>query len=818
MWAAAVGAMAAAAFAKVDPDLAFDALPQPYALIVELLEEAILQQVEEHIERGSSKRIGAEEGVAKGSDPREHGLRQAGCNGRLGIDGRITCAHVEPRNARRLVVGTSLGEILLIDVVLQQVVKQKQVGSSEGSEAVKCVVFTSDAVHHVAAKLRPRIVVALSASPQLAVYEVHDQQFGADLRRCCSIQVHDADGRDAADHEEGGPVVEQLQAVGTYRGTWVVVLLSNRAVHCFLCPTIVSEAQHADGARDYVLKNPIMEENEDSMEDVRGGGGSEMEECLHIGTPTYTLIVPSLAPLRGLPEPDLSSLRLSLLTTRPTGAARVSSQVPSFAFLHSSDSTHLLAYALPAPRPAQGAAGRSTEEILKDSKPAPSRIEEPEAPQSLGTRRHWAMPSKISASAASQKGGVFAVGTVRGGIALASVAAGPSLHTSLPGHYGMVTALAFHADNLLISAGADGWVQHYDVRSNTVLARHFSTPPPEGLAAPPPAVCVASSQSLPLAYTLDAAGNLRLHDLVRGSKVARLYCMPADMLDSTFPSVSDEESRVPRDMLATANGLCVLCEAQPTVQVPPATASSDGKEPVHGDGGGADEEVVPEGQVTSCVALFNQEQLLGDVYPALANCGKDSQKELFSILTAEALQQGQLVDVSFAAEEPTQLPEAAKTKQSGTSRKSLATSSRRMSFAAEPRKSVAAAPRKSIAAGATAATGKSISAAPGSADANDATNLGALTAENLRRVLGVARDGSLASLATLPGAGAPSVPAGGAGGGLALAAARQHQAHAVPESWSAAAKRQLRVEAGGGGSRQVRCLRRIDQLRKAIDD
>lgn len=740
------------------PDFGLDELPEPYGFVADLFEDEVLQRVDDRIVAHV-----VESGEGSRADQREQ-LRRAAYNAQLHIEGRIVCGCMEAKGAWILAVATSHAKVVLIDTAMHQVIAQE---TFDVGETVRSVVLSSDATRQPApARWFPQLLVALSLVPQIVVYDLHRHAYDTVLQKRCIVCL---DGRAAggagAERSDPGLAAEQVSAVGTHGAKWVIVLLANRTIRCYLCPTSDVAEQGERGENKSQI--PIYEESDEGEEEE---GGEEEEEAetadrarardaaiLRIRTPCYTLALPSFVPMCGLPEPDVTSLSLSVLLPMPLVKGRAVPQVPTFCFVHSSESTRLIAYTIPA----------QTQTF--------SDMPTPEDPTPLHPRRHWTMPSKISASAASIHGGVFAVGTVRGAVALATVCAGPSLHTTLPGHYGRVTALAFFEDDMLISAGEDGWVQLYDVRTNTVLTR-INTPPVLMVGGPapptPPVVKVAVSQDLPLAYTLNAEGDLQLIDMLRGQKIARLSCMPAVELAASGATSAGESPQVPRCFFASTSGLCVVCETpaagDETTGVEGADDETQEEVPPFGEGSECEAEAWNDVKVDSKIIIFDQVASLGVAYQALADCDTVFQKKLFFTATQQELETkrptGSIESDAIA------MTKAKARRPSDAGSSMLVDRSKSPKAAAQP------------------------------------ANVARLSKANLRKVLGGPRD-PLDVANTGKGAEV-----------LATAALGQQRAHAVPESWIAAAKRQLRTEAEGAAIRQLRCQRSLDQLRTSITD
>lgn len=544
----------AASWVKVNPDEAFDSLPQPYRSINDILNE-ILDAVGEQIDAIAGRRRSAEY---------EFALRHVPPTASLTVVGGITCAHAEQKHSGRLVLGTSHGEVVLVDTAKQQIEAQMQACGEE--EAVHRIALVSDGMMHPLLPAPPttgdqpasapprrvstKVVVAGSRSPRIRLLELRKDQYGTSMNLYCEIRVSDEPtSADATDEgvaaSEIRTPVEQLHVRGTYGGLWVVALLNDRSVRCYLCP-LAGHESNKDTRDTNVAERPIIEEDEE-QEEQETGQLLDSEDTVQICTPTYCIALGSLATMPGYPEPNSSELTLSVFSLHPDAVTRTCwLQVPTYCFVTSRKSNVIQCYGMRAIGPTLGAPGRSVETILTEVAPQYQDFKEPDESKTLEPLRRWSLPAKMSAVAVSPNGGIYAVGDLGGAIALASTAAGPALDTMLPGHYATVRALAFHGSQVLVSAGEDAWVHHYCMKTHSILARNLCTPPP----TPPPVSRIAVSQAMPLAFTLDVGGHLRLIDLKRGCKIAR-------------PTLTTEEDQLPgmeraasavMDALASAHG------------------------------------------------------------------------------------------------------------------------------------------------------------------------------------------------------------------------------------------------------------------------
>ncbi|CAL1146515.1 unnamed protein product [Cladocopium goreaui] len=184
--------------------------------------------------------------------------------------------------------------------------------------------------------------------------------------------------------------------------------------------------------------------------------------------------------MRHLPMPELDTITLTVFSPRPRdgayGMGVSAGQVPTLCFASSVESNAILAHFIPSPAPLVAPTGLELDELLMKEIPPHGLLPDPETKQ-LQPRRRWSMPAKTSAVAVAPNGGIFAIGGCQGSLALVNTAAGPSLRTMLPGHYGAINALTFHRagqlkniqnwaagastktlilqDKILVSVGAD---------------------------------------------------------------------------------------------------------------------------------------------------------------------------------------------------------------------------------------------------------------------------------------------------------------------------------------------------------------------------
>jgi len=538
---------------KVDPSAVEDLLPQPYRSIVELFDE-ILDEVNDKIDIFEGQRK---------SEEYESGMLSFNATASVPVAGRITCACSEAKVGNNyMAVGTNSGEVVLIEMSSKgpKVVSQK--GIFAGAEYVNCVALSTEGSFQrpplpklpfidsdELAFNRPEIprkgnkLFAIGEkTPKIYVYDIQKDTFGVELVPNCYIEVPPPP--ESEDKDKPIPPVEQLHVQGTSNGSiWVLTLLPDRSVCAYLVPLaekITGDAK--DGKHGNVADQTIKEADEDEEEDDGQGdhqSGDEFKNALQITTAVYRFQLPEMSPLAGFPEPTLSEVMLSLMITRPEGNKGIG-QVPAYCFVAATSSNALCAYSLRGQAPPTAPAGLTYDQLLKEAAPPLSEVKQPEQSITLCPHRRWTLSSRVSCMASSVGGGILAVGGEHGALALISLGAGPGLTATLEGHYSAVVALGFHRDLTLVSMGADSWVHHYCMKTNTIINRHLCTPPP----TPPPGQAMVVATSMPAALTLDAGGNLRLLDTRQGRKVARATCPQDDPAAPSAPPGETWQKRV----------------------------------------------------------------------------------------------------------------------------------------------------------------------------------------------------------------------------------------------------------------------------------
>lgn len=783
----------AASWEKVNPANSVDFLPQPYRSINKILED-ILQDVGVQIGEIEAKRR---------SEEYEHALRQVNGTGFVAVSGRITAAYTEPHGTPRIVLGTSSGEVLLIDTGKEAVVAQKN--AFDESEAVHCVVLCSDGayaprpwrlgqVEQPLPKPCMKLLVAGTTTPRILVFNVCKETYGMSLKPACAIHApRPPDAGEAG----GAPIVQQLHARGTYDGIWVLALMCNRSIRLFLCP-LGAPVERAAAGGEAVLDKPIMEDEEEDEDRVQSG--EDFAGVLQVSTPTYAFALQSLAPLQGLPEPGLDRVYLTVFAakveTRSIADGTSARLVPLICMASSPDSNVVVGYSVPAPTPLVAPAGLDLDGLLRQAMPPMGELREPKESLALRPRRRWELPAETTSVAASPSGGVFAVGGAKGMLVLIDTAAGLSLRTMLPGHYAAVTGLAFHRCQTLVSVGADSWVHHYSMQDNSLLARYMCAPPPK----PPPAQGVTASQQLALAVSLDANGGLRLLDLRRGQKIARPVCYevhppdpePVGELPSaapvaagTVPAVITEveerplvEER-PRRVLASSTGFCMVCEAR--LEELKAAAGSAALADVAGPEGYGDTEEAEEID-RSWLVMFDYAKVLKALYPGI--------KAERGLALAEA----------FNAIPPDKPP-------------------KELAPPAPPEVEVDTSLRQPLGGGPKTMTFGGRAKAKAKA-ANVTAQVFELTAENLRKI-------TKASPQVMPAKGSVMLSSAGAlrsmmteedpvaaNGGKES----KRSPHEASENWQVSVRRYLRSGLADREARQRRIQNRLDQIRKDLGD
>lgn len=813
-----------AAWEKVDPDSHFDPLPQPYRLINKVIED-ILGAVGEKIDVIVGQRR---------SEEYEFELPESLATSIRPIHGRITCAFVENRCSNRLSLGTSLGDVLVIDSRTREAVIEKRI--FDGGESVHCIAVTMEGVYQqsytassaveskepqMTGRPSTKLMVTGTMTPNILVYSFVREQYGIQLKPFCAIglpEVLPQSSASAEGSEQGAgphappPPVQQLYARGTYGAVWVLALLSNRSINAFLCPLGAPESLRTTSPDKASLGAVSEEQEAEEQDDDLPIVLKEFKGAFKVETARYRFSLPGMSPRPGLvPDPPLHSIMLTVFSLRPESAMRsaVACQVPLFCMVASLDSNLVYAFSIRANGPLVAPESIDTDALLKELAPPIGHLKEPlPEPTVAEPLRCWMFPAKTSAVAVTTTGGIFAVGGALGALAVVNIAGGPCLQAMLPGHYGAVAALSFHKSNVLLSVGADSWIHHYCMRSNTLLSRClFSSPP-----SPPPATDVAASPVTPLGLALDAGGNLRLLDLKRGRKIARVLCRENDNQGLSAQSsatalegreggvaanLSKTEDPLPKRILATATAFCALCEAAP-------------RPPIPGEGNGQDAEVAVMQDDRSCVVFFDQAATICGLFPAVkkgSGCGV-SAFELFDTLTPEDLQEnpGHL------------LPLAAISEPAGTRKFSkLSTLSSRKSAVASGGMEPVTMP---IPHGAPSSLGVSLLSPAqvsfsSAKKAAKAPSVMRLTAKNLMRH-GDPASPNASCRASLHSEG------GHSGGGANGATQDRSGVEAgvigiVPENWHVSVRRYLRSTMEGKEARQANMKRHIEVMRREVE-
>lgn len=819
------------AWTRVNPDTAVDRLPQPYRLINKVVEEIV---------EAVSERVGEIE-AQKRSVEYEFSLQRALPTSSLMISARISCAYVEPRGTARLAFGTSSGDVIIVDAKTQQVVAQTH--AFDETEPVTCVALCSDGIYQALPeragvdpqpplKRSLKVMAAGVSTPRVLIYDIEREQYGAVLKPACCVHIERS--KEEEEEELERPIIEQLHCKGTNGAIWVVVLLYDRSIRAYLVPLGVPEVKGAaEGETN--LANPILEgEEEDEAAEGAGdgeaGGAEEWAACVHIRTPTYSFSLVSMAPMPSLKEPELESLTLSVFSPRPDlglqlGRGVATGQLPTHIFVSTVSSNVVVAYSLRAPGPIRAKPGLDAEALLNEVAPPPGTLPEPGPAQDLAPRRRWMLPAKTSAVAVSPNGAIVAVGGVKGAIALINAVTGPSLQAMLPGHYAGVLSLAFYRADLLVSVGADGYVHHYSMVNDSLVARYMSAPPP----TPAPVTGLAVSQTMHLGLTLDASGNMRLIDLKRGRKIATASAFDlsekasknkskaeaaarkaaaetadvaadvdvADAAEQGHEAAAPAEDEAPRLLLPHSFGFAVLCMNMGDAGV---SQAPDGSQEHVGEEGG-DEGAGPSAVERSWLVFFDQATVLKRLFPSIggrAGKGEDV-GQLFATMTQE-----ELVKLM-----PQGLP--------STMEKAILLSKK----LPPPDPNVAARLAAQEAALAAATPGRSPLRSPTSRKTPQSRSRSGtpnsmilkLTAENLRKLAMQSQ-----YIATLKRASS-SMGSGGVGGssqGGAAQAGGAPKLHAIQANWQASVKTELKEVLAHKDTRRSRLQKRIEQLRKEV--
>lgn len=782
------------AWEKVDPENAVDRLPQPYRMINKVVLD-LLEAVGDEITAITMR---------KHSESSECGLRVARSTACVHVGSRISCAFMEQRGTARLVFGTSQGAILLVDATSQEVIAQEY-SAFECNEPITCVAICSDATHQAlppapgidpAPAFQPRVKVLAAgvSTPRIHIYDIVQQQFGVALKPTCVINVPKPPTPKPDDEEDERPVIEQLHTKGTNGAIWVFALLCDRTVCAYLCP--LGKSALALGEVESVIDKAIVEGDEEAEEDGQTAAPQPFLSCTQVHTPIYSFQLASLSPMPSLAEPELETLTLSFFSPRPEGGPQLGIAIatglePTFAFVSSSESNVVVAYSFRSPGPMSLRPGeQDAQALLQMLAPAPGELPSPGTPQTLAPKRTWSLPAKSTAVAVSPNGAIYAIGGAQGSLALVNTANGPSLRTMLPGHYGAVTALAFYRAEYLISTSIDGWVHHYCMRTDALLARYLCSPP----TAPASVVGLAVSQTTPLAISLDSAGGLRLIDVKRGRKIAQITCheeperpilhrsgtrrksvgRDATTIEASGakPKLPNPTSEAPRLLLSHAKGFCVLCMAM-------------------GDAGDAEdgEEMSSD---RSWLVFFEQASVIKRLFPTLATKGDDAHLAKMY----EALSQDELAKLQPKGQ-PSVMDKAVllSLKQPPPMKGLGLTSSTRV----PPR------PRSS---GGKVST-KSQLRAPSGGTLK-------LSAENLRKY--AMQSQQLASLKKLSSSMASGGFAASGADSSGLLMQKDVGLHAVPLNWQVQVQKEIKDFVAGKVTRRAQVERGLEQIRKEIGD
>jgi len=557
-----------------------------------------------------------------------------------------------------------------------------------------------------------------------------------------------------------------------------------------------------DDEANTVVDKPIVEGDEEEEEEAGvAGGGEEFTDAIQLRTPVYTWSLAQLAPMPSLPMPELDSITLSVFLPRPAGGAYgrgfSAGQVPTLCFASSTESNAMLAHCLAAPAPVVAPAGLEIDALLMEAAPTQGLLQEPTEVTTLQPRRRWTLPAKTSAVAVSPNGGIYAVGGSQGSLALVNTASGPSLRTMLPGHYGAVSALAFHRADILVSVGADCWVHYYDMKTDTLLSRHMSAPPP----APSPALGIAASQSMGLGVSLDTDGSLRLLNLKLGCKIARMQCTddrPQKLEEDEEPGPMPNQDETAKLILSTASGFCIIAMGdmdQTMASTMPASAEAmEGEEPEEGERDDIEARGSAE-DTHSWLVFFEAGQMLRKLFPPLAEKAGDKGNitKFFSALTKE----------EFAKLQPQAVPSTFEKAQL-------------LSEKVPPPNPAAIRAAKLAAEAAKAAESSSRRGRRSRAETPN-TMIAKLTQENLRKF-------AQAQQAEKVAQGIAKAASSFGSGGFKSATIQTQAAgkeevlapHGVPKNWQVSVKSQMKKALAGKESRQIRMAKRMDQLMKEV--
>mmetsp|Transcript_50162 Transcript_50162/g.119420 ORF Transcript_50162/g.119420 Transcript_50162/m.119420 type:complete len:779 (-) Transcript_50162:113-2449(-) len=776
----------ATSLGRVNPDAVVDKLPFPYRLIQKALEE-VLTAVADHIDTVEKERR---------SSDREYGLPRIAPTQSMSMNSRVTAVHAGPAGMRypsswSLAVGTSDGEVLLVDTQKAEVVVHKR-PFPEGEGAHSLVLCPGSAFKPLPAppgsrknvlppRQVPRLVVAGTATPKVLCYNIIQENFGGiTLRPSCSVSLE-------APADSSAPPVHQLHAQSIEGATLVVALLQNRTVCGYLCPlgALEDSTGSSNLAEDTILEEQEVEQEHDAS------AADEFEGLPVVAMPTYRIDLSLAGSPMSFPsaaEPTLDSLQLMLLGVRMRTAA--GAQSPTYLLVWARESPLLAAYSMSSGVPCPVAAeGLELEALLKQTVPEMGFLEPPKEAKALQACRRWTFPSSITATAASPSGWQLAVGTAQGAIGMVETTS-TSLRRAVPGHYGSVAALTFHKEDLLVSLGGDGWVHHYNIAQDSVTFRCLMSPTPAA-----PALAVAASQQAPMSFGLDVSGNIRFFDLHRGRKVAQVVSSLDGLGTSAANSLLDRGK--PVQVIDAGRGTFLVVCDQETLQEATTAAAP---EPAEDEA----QENQDDGEPTPATQLvfLDMDAVLQQLYPGIAarvaKHGLDAM-QLFGSLLESELQEAP--------------PEQSSKRERG--RSSLERSagsgsgSQRTGASGTKRRSVSPPAALLESSTSTLATDDAASDMQGSQH-----QIGALTAENLQRIGGRATSGSLL---TVPSQSHNGRALSKQSSALHTDLDKTLSSVAVPENWQAASRHALRNALRNRDVRLNRLSKRMDVLRKELE-
>jgi hypothetical protein len=789
--------------ANANPDNAADRLPQPYRFVAKVIDD-VLEAIGEQIDGIERKRR---------SEEYEFTLLQVTAISSQNIVGKVTCMTAAARGFSKLARGTSQGQVVLIDCKDRRVAAQKYPFGEEMIQHVTISTGTSYRFHatsdpqEIGLRPWPKLAVAGAVTPSVLVYNITKESYGTALKPLCTVKVP-AMEVDEESTTAPPPPVTQMTALGSIGGLWIIVLQPDRTYRIFYCPAGPCETRSQD--KESTLQGKTIHEDEEDA--GQAAQESEFEHAEVIQTPLYRFSLPGMAPLPGLPDPPIEGIISSAFNIRPHKRGPLPQPIAAAFLVASTESNTFYHYALAPPDPPK-AVSTDVDVLLKEQEPALGTLKQPEEGESktLVPQRRWMLPAKTTVIAESQNGGVFAVGGVDGSIAFFNTAAGPSLKTMLQGHYGAVSAMSFYAADVLITVGRDSWIHHYSATTQTLTFRCLLSPPPE----PPPAMKVVAAPSSPMALALDEKGNLRLMDLRLGRKLAKLSCFENDAADG-----SQEQDLIPNRIISSSYGFCVLCSRQSMMSM-----DSESQEPDHED-----------------VYFFDHKTILCRLFPGIeARLGEDAYAEdLFEKLTPEQMATppdtglGGLGDGDASPVSPGGASGLAHRKRSTfvgtmggsgkrTTRTSVASLNRQKSQTGdslsntqktdEEGSSQATAEKRRTSGMAGAGARVSLVEAPslilpakdGEEAAADQVTSARLTAANLQQH-------------TSKKAGGDISPAGGGAGDEEGHEAAEEVLRSIPDNWQVSVHTYLRRGLGEKAGRTARITRRMEYLRKELEN